>query len=215
LPHRIITTDVTETEVKLRWQGTAKAAQALIEQHGYTLTEPRTLESNQLFDLPSRVLQQADQILRLRRISLQEGGTRAIVTYKGPASREVYKSREEIEFEVSDPEAFTLVLERLGYHPGFCYEKYRATFKASGDPGLITVDQTPIGIFLELEGPPEWIDSTARRLGLPIAGFLTVSYPGLYREHREQHPDAPPNMTFDLQEPYTPRQNDLRTSQKH
>ena len=194
---------MTETEVKLRWQGTPEAAQALVEQHGYQLTEPRMFEANQLFDLPSGVLQQSDQILRLRRTSSQEGGAGAVVTYKGPASREIYKSREEIEFEVSDPEAFTLVLERLGYRRGVRYEKYRTTFAAAGEPGLITVDETPIGIYLELEGPTEWIDSTARRLGFPIAGFLTVSYPGLYRKHREQHPGAPADMTFDLDEPYT------------
>jgi adenylate cyclase class 2 len=194
---------VTETEVKLRWQGTAEAAQALIEQHGYQLSEPRVFEANQLFDLPSRTLQQSDQILRLRRTSSQENGARAIVTYKGPASREIYKSREEIEFEVSDPEAFTLVLERLGYLRGFRYEKYRATFAAPEEPGLITLDETPIGVFLELEGPAEWIDSTAGSLGFPIAGFLTVSYPGLYRKHREQYPAAPADMTFDLDEPYS------------
>jgi adenylate cyclase class 2 len=196
---------VTETEVKLRWHGSAEAAQAHIEQRGYRLSEPRALEVNQLFDLPSSVLQQTDQILRLRRIFSQEGGTRAIVTYKGPASREVYKSREEIEFEVSDPEAFTLVLERLGYRPGFRYEKYRSTFATSGEAGAITVDETPIGIFLEMEGPAEWIDGTARRLGFSIAGFLTVSYAGLYRKHREQHPGTPANMTFDLDEPYAPQ----------
>ena len=133
----------------------------------------------------------------------EEGGARAIVTYKGPASREVYKSREEIEFEVSDAEAFRLVLERLGYRRGFRYEKYRATFAAPEEPGLITLDETPIGVFLELEGPAEWIDGAALRLGFSIAGFLTVSYPGLYRKHREQHPNAPANMTFDLDEPYT------------
>ena len=187
---------MTETEIKLRWQGSAEEARALIERHGYALTSPRTLESDQLFDLSSGALRQSDQILRLRRTSSPGEAPQAIVTYKGCASREVYKSREEIEFEVSDPDAFILVLERLGYHPGFRYEKYRTKFKAYGEPGLITIDETPIGLYIELEGPQDWIDSTAARLGFAAAGFLTVSYAGLYREHREQHPEAPPNMTF-------------------
>ena len=194
---------MTETEIKLLWQGSAQEARALIERHGYRLSSPRTLECDQLFDLPSGALWQSDRILRLRRTSSAEAGQHAVVTYKGCASRETYKSREEIEFDVSDPDAFTLVLERLGYHPGFRYEKYRTKFKAYGEPGIITIDETPIGVYLELEGPQAWIDSTAARLGFPAARFLTASYAALYREHREQHPDAPRNMTFDIGNPYT------------
>ena len=194
---------MTETEIKLLWPSSAEEARALIERHGYGLSSPRTLEADQLFDLASGALRQSDQILRLRRTSSAEGGQRAMVTYKGCASREIYKSREEIEFDVSDPDAFTLVLERLGYHPGFRYEKYRTMFKAYGEPGLITIDETPIGVYLELEGPPAWIDSTAARLGFPAERFLAVSYAGLYREHMNQHPEAPPDMTFDLGNPYT------------
>ena len=193
---------MTETEIKLLWQGSAVDARALIESRGYTLSSPRTLEADQLFDLSSGALQQSDRILRLRRTSSAEEGQHAVVTYKGYASREVYKSREEIEFDVSDPDAFALVLERLGYHPGFRYEKYRTKFKAYGEPGLITIDETPIGVYLELEGPQAWIDSTAAHLGFPQARFLTASYAGLYREHLEQHPDAPPNMAFGLGNPY-------------
>ena len=193
---------MTETEIKLLWQGSAVDARALIESRGYTLSSPRTLEADQLFDLSSGALQQSDRILRLRRTSSAEEGQHAVVTYKGYASREVYKSREEIEFDVSDPDAFALVLERLGYQPGFRYEKYRTKFKAYGEPGLITIDETPIGVYLELEGPQAWIDSTAAHLGFPPARFLTASYAGLYREHLEQHPDAPPNMAFGLGNPY-------------
>lgn len=187
---------MTETEIKLRWNGAAQEARALIERHGYDISVPRTLESDQLFDLPSAMLQQSDQILRLRKITSPEGTTRAMVTYKGPARRDGYKSREEIEFDVSDPDTFTLVLHRLGYQPTFRYEKYRTQLWANGEPGIITIDETPIGVYLEIEGPRHWIDSTAARLGLPKAQFLTVSYAGLYREYRGHHPEAPADMTF-------------------
>ena len=195
---------MTETEVKLRWNGTPQEARALIERYGYAVSVPRTLESDQLFDLPSTALQQSDQILRLRKTTSPEGATRAMVTYKGPATRDGYKSREEIEFDVSDPDTFTLVLHRLGYQPAFRYEKYRTQLRAANEPGLITIDETPIGVYLEMEGPRDWIDSTAARVGFPAAQFLTVSYAALYREHRERHPEAPADMTFNLESPYTP-----------
>ncbi len=195
---------MTETEVKLPWGGDAQEARALIEERGYAVSSPRTLESDQLFDLPSATLRQSDRILRLRKTVSPEGEARAMVTYKGPATRDNYKSREEIEFDVSDSDTFTLVLHRLGYQPTFRYEKYRTQLRAAGEPGLITIDETPIGIYLELEGPQDWIDSTAARLDLPKAQFLTISYAGLYRDYREQHPEASTDMTFDLNGPYTP-----------
>lgn len=118
------------------------------------------------------------------------------MTYKGPGRRERHKSREEIEFEVSNPENFHQVLERLGYTPGFRYEKYRTKFAASGEPGIVTIDETPIGVFLELEGPAQWIDRTAARLGLSEAEYLTHSYAALYQEYRRSKPHAPPDMIF-------------------
>jgi adenylate cyclase class 2 len=195
---------VTETEIKLRWNGTAQEAQALIEGRGYEISSPRTLESDQLFDLPSADLRRSDRILRLRKTTKPEGTTRAMVTYKGPATRDGYKSREEIEFDVSDAGTFTLVLNRLGYQPAFRYEKYRTQLRTVGEPGIITIDETPIGVYLEIEGPQDWIDSTAERLGLSKMQFLTVSYASLYRDYRAQHPAAAADMTFDLDGPYTP-----------
>jgi len=186
-----------ETEIKLAYSGTPEQAQAMLERHGYTLTEPRTFEADQLFDR-GKELRDSDQVLRLRR-TRGRAGDRAVATYKGPGDKGAekrYKSREEIEFDVSDAEAFTLVLERLGYQPSFRYEKYRSKFASPGEPGFITIDETPIGIFLELEGTPEWIDETAARIGYPLEKYLTRSYAWLYKEFRQAHGAESENMTF-------------------
>jgi adenylate cyclase class 2 len=134
-------------------------------------------------------------VLRLRRI-VSADRTQALVTYKGPAMREIHKSREEIEFTVSDPEAFGTVLGRLGYQPGFRYEKYRTKFRAGGEPGLVTLDETPIGIFLELEGPEYWIDAAATRLGFSPADYITASYGLIYRRYQDVDPSLSPHMIF-------------------
>ena len=182
-------TMAVETEVKIRFAGDAEQARRLIESRGYAVTAPRILESDQLFDRPDSQLKNSDQLLRLRR-----SGPRATVTYKGPGTRERYKSREEIEFDVSDPDAFELVLHRLGYTPGFRYEKYRTKFAAG--LGVLTIDETPIGVFLELEGPTDWIDQTAHRLGLSPAEYCTSSYASLYREYLRSNEGAPEDMVF-------------------
>ena len=70
------------------------------------------------------------------------------------------KSREEIETELADGAAFEAILAALGYSRTFRYEKYRTKFVSASrtGSGLITLDETPIGSFLELEGPEYWID---------------------------------------------------------
>jgi hypothetical protein len=44
---------MVETEIKLKWAGSAADARAHIESQGYKVIEPRTLESDQLFDRAS------------------------------------------------------------------------------------------------------------------------------------------------------------------
>jgi adenylate cyclase, class 2 len=186
-----------ETEIKIRFErGSAEDARELIQRHGYAVVEPRTLESDQVFDRDSSELRTADQLLRLRR-----SGSRFTVTYKGPATRERHKSREEIEFDVSDAAAFELVLDRLGYAPRFRYEKFRTKFAARAlEPGIVTIDETPIGVFLELEGPADWIDRTAERMGFAPSEYCTQSYAALYREYLRSHVGAPVNMVYTTME---------------
>ncbi|MGD1096576.1 MAG: class IV adenylate cyclase [Bryobacteraceae bacterium] len=186
-----------ETEVKLRWSTGPQAAQHILDQNGYRMIEPRTFEADQLFDRSDAELRSTGRLLRLRR-----SGGRATVTYKGPVAGGRYKSREEIEFDVSDADAFRQTLERLGYTGRFRYEKQRAKFARPDEPGIVTIDETPIGVFMELEGPAEWIDQTATRLGFSPSDYMTASYASLYGEYRKSNPDAPENMTFQV--PGTP-----------
>jgi adenylate cyclase class 2 len=184
-----------ETEIKLRWDREPEAAVRMLEEQGYRLIESRTLEADQLFDREGGAMRAAAKLLRLRRT-----GGRATVTYKGPPAGGRHKSREEIEFDASDADAFARVLDRLGYAPSFRYEKYRTKYAIPGEPGFVTVDETPIGTFLELEGAADWIDGTAARLGFPQSAYVTASYSALYREYRQSRPEAPANMVFNSED---------------
>lgn len=202
--HRIITTGryafpqvttPTETEVKIRFSGTAAEACNLVERFGYKIAIPRTHEVDQLYDRADSSLRSSDQVLRLR---MERSASRVhwVLTYKGPAERGRYKSREEIETGVTDGEKLSLVLDRLGYVPSFRYEKYRTTFRADEQPGIVTVDETPLGTFLELEGTKEWIDETAAHLGFSAADYVITSYAGLWQEYLRTASNAPENMIF-------------------
>ena len=182
---------MTETEIKIPFERGPEEARKLIERHGYEVIEPRTLESDEVFDHGVSSLKNTGQLLRLRR-----AGSVATVTYKGPPTPGRHKSREEIEFDVSDPKAFELVLERLGFSPSFRYEKFRTKFAAPSEPGIITIDETPIGVYLELEGEANWIDNTAARLGFVHAQYCTASYAALYREYLRSHEGSGRDMVF-------------------
>ncbi|HEV8412873.1 MAG TPA: class IV adenylate cyclase [Bryobacteraceae bacterium] len=181
-----------ETEIKLRVPHSPERARALLEALGFQAIGPRELETNQTFDLAQGELRQSGRLLRLR-----SAGGRWTVTYKGPSeANSAHKSREEIETQVSDGPAFAQILEKLGYQPSFAYEKYRTTFEAPGEDGIVTLDETPMGDFLELEGPGYWIDRTAVKLGFGTADYITSSYAALYEEHRRFHATVPRDMQF-------------------
>lgn len=180
-----------ETEIKLRLPEGPDRTRTLLEQHGFRASSHRQLESDQTFDHAAGELRKGGRLLRLR-----SAGGKWIVTYKGPAALGKHKSREEIETGVSDGPAFVEMLAQLGYEPSFAYEKFRTVYAAPGEEGIVCLDETPIGDFLELEGPGYWIDQTAQRLGFRQQDYITSSYAALYEEHRRTHPTVPRDMKF-------------------
>ena len=180
-----------ETEIKLRAPEPA-AARTLLAGNGFAESRPRILESNCLYDTPDATLRAAGRLIRIR-----EQGGEAIVTYKGPAETTGgHKSREEIETGVESAAQFAAILDRLGYRPGFRYEKYRTEFRDAGGAGVVTLDETPVGVYFEIEGEAEWIDRTAARLGYSPADYITLSYYKLYLVDCEKRGAEPGDLVF-------------------
>ncbi len=151
---------------------------------GFRESVSRSFEDNWIFDFPDRRLTQADSLLRLR---YYQG--RAILTFKGPASRSRhFKIREELETEVQSPDVYQEILCRLGLQATFRYQKYRSVFKSQGPPDFpsltVTLDETPIGDYAEIEGAEKEIDSLAKKLGFSRGQYITDSYLVLYLKER-------------------------------
>jgi adenylate cyclase class 2 len=103
-----------------------------------------------------------------------------VLTFKGPYRVDGgIKSREEIEAGSADGSALRAILNRLGFVPVFRYQKYREAFAWQGQE--IVVDETPIGVFLEIEGDPAGIHAAATALGFGPSDYLTDSYAALFR----------------------------------
>ncbi len=179
-----------ETEVKLPVPD-AQAAKSMLKRAGFGVKKGRVFEANTVFDTRGLTLRKRALLLRIRQV-----GGRAILTYKGKPLVAKHKSREELEVEIPGALPMATILNRLGFLPVFRYEKYRTEFAMNGSRGVATVDETPIGVYVELEGAPGWIDRTARKLGFSESDYITASYGRLYLDWCRRHRIKPGNMVF-------------------
>ena len=179
-----------ETEIKLRVEDLDHARQQLLD-HGFKILHPRVFERNLIFDTPDRSLRNSRRLLRLR-----EAGGAVTLTFKGASEAGKHKSREEREVHPDNFDNMQTILERLGYQITFRYDKYRTEFHRPDSHGIATIDETPAGTFMELEGPALWIDRTARELGFSRNDYITMSYSRLWERWREEHAMPPGNMVF-------------------
>jgi adenylate cyclase, class 2 len=139
--------------------------------------------------------------------------TRQILTFKRPTAQQAtapssrypsfgsHKVRDEIEAQVTDTANLVKIFEGLGMRGWFRYEKYRTTYKLPATKSwardlLIEVDETPIGTFVELEGPPAAIDRAAAELGYSKRDYILTNYLALYAEDCRRKGEQPQNMLF-------------------
>lgn len=189
-------TILLEQEVKFRLPA-AEGGAADLEAIGARVEKARHFEQNVLYDYPDRRLGKRDEALRLRRV-----GDQSWLTWKGPQHKSGrIKQRREFESFLSDADAVEAILEALGLVESFRYEKYRAIYRA--ESAILTIDETPLGVFLEIEATPAIIAEMAGRLGLDMKDAINLSYPHLYELYRDTTPGAPEFMVFP-EDPSTP-----------
>jgi adenylate cyclase, class 2 len=214
-----------ETEIKLKITDKAALLRRLKKLRAVPVRvgTGRAHEMNVIFDTPQGDLGKQGQLLRIRTETVEPSRKsrgravakapkqRILLTMKlpvashgaprpspGPAR---HKVREELELEVADAGALTRIFEALGMNGWFRYEKYRTTFRlpasASWAKGLlIELDETPIGTFVELEGPPDAIDRAAGELGYSKRDHILENYLSLYVKACRAAGREPRDMLF-------------------
>ncbi|HZD95352.1 MAG TPA: class IV adenylate cyclase [Candidatus Sulfotelmatobacter sp.] len=179
-----------EVEIKFRIVDLGALTSRLQDAH-FRLVTPRTHELNTLYDQSGGILRQRGALLRLRQY-----GPQWTLTYKdksdSPAGR--HKSRREIETRIENGEAAGRILEAIGLTPSFRYEKFRSEW--TDRIGHVVLDETPIGNYGEIEGPPEWIDTTATRLGISTEQYIASSYAELFLTWKSETGSKADEMTF-------------------
>lgn len=177
-----------EREIKLRFPSVDEARQAVIAV-GATPVAARRLQEDTLLDTSERLLSGRGCTLRIRM-----DGEESRVTFKGPVQPAAMKVREEIETAVGDGRTMLELFDRLGFSPSARYQKYREEFSAPGV--LVAIDETPVGVFVELEGSEESIAATASALGRTESDYIRESYLALFQAHREALGLRGPDMLF-------------------
>jgi adenylate cyclase, class 2 len=177
-----------EVEIKFRIADQKALARAL-RHAGFKQVTPSTHEMNSLYDLPGQKLRKRGELLRLRKY-----GDEFVLTHKSKGKSRRHKVRTELETHVEDGGQMEAILRSLGYAPTFRYEKYRAEW--SDGVGHAVIDETPIGVFGELEGPARWIDCSARSLKIAAADYITRTYTDLFFEWKSAMHSSAEEMTF-------------------
>ena len=122
------------------------------------------------------------------------GMGRSLITFKGPVQPAAIKVRDEIETDVGDGWLLIKLLERIGFHPWFRYQKYREEFSIDGC--IVAVDETPVGTFVEIEGDERSIATTAETLGRGPADYVLQSYHALYSDDCQRRGIVVTHMLF-------------------
>ena len=188
--HRVTDTGV-ETELKIP-VADPDAVRSRLSKIGARAISPNDREVNLLLDTADRELSSRGCLLRLRRY-----GERRVLTFKGPVSYEGHiKRRTEHELEIGSLEVMLAVFEGLGLNVAARYEKDREAWQI--DRVEVVLDHTPMGDFVEVEGPSELLEDVARSLGLDPSDAVRGSYMSLWVAYRERHPDRdlPRDMVF-------------------
>lgn len=211
-----------ETEIKLKISDLPAFHRAL-KRMGARLASPgasKVHEENVIFDTPQSGLAKHGQLLRIRtetpEVQRKSKNAlpkqRVILTFKQPMAQRAaagvdassngsYKVREETEVEVAEAGNLAKIFEGLGLGGWFRYEKYRTTFRLPASKAwakglLIELDETPIGTFVELEGPAAAIDRAAQELGFSKRDYILTNYLRLYMEECRRKGQQPNHMLF-------------------
>jgi adenylate cyclase, class 2 len=178
-----------EREIKLRFDSADRARTAVLAA-GAVRLRPRRLQDDCLLDTADDLLRQRRSVLRVR----VESG-KGLLTFKGPVQPSIMKLRREIETVVDDGPLLVRILEELGFHVWFRYQKYREEFVL--EDVIVAVDETPLGTFVEIEGGDRGIAEMADALGRTPRDYLLDSYRGLFVQHCEQRGVPITDMLFD------------------
>lgn len=139
------------------------------------------------FNAPHKDFAVTDEALRLRCVKNQKCGKvmPANITYKGKKiGKEGFKAREEIIVDVSNPEEFTKILERLNFVKTAEVVKHREIYQCKD--AIVTLDNLiGVGTYSEIEASAELSEEEAIETIEKIAEMAGISGERLTKSYLE------------------------------
>jgi adenylate cyclase class 2 len=180
-----------EAEIKLRVERPS-LFKARLRDLGAVLLRSRHFEDNHIMDFEDERLRRSNSLLRLR-----IAGKKAYLTFKGPSRiLSGTKARREMESELIEGRTVLRILYLLRLRCHFRYQKHRTIFRLSRT--MITLDETPIGNYAEIEGEPVSIKRIAKKLGFEEKHFITDTYLELFNKYRNKNRVRSRHMKFGI-----------------
>ena len=180
---------ILEREVKLAFRDAEEARTAILAAGAEPL-RARRLQEDCLLDTKDDQLYKRRCVLRVR---MESGKT--LLTFKGPVQESSMKLREELETIVGDGLLLLRVLEQIGFRVWFRYQKYREEF--AHEDVIVALDETPVGVFVEIEGSETGIHDMATALARKPEDYVLDSYRGLFVKHCQRHGLPVSDMLFE------------------
>lgn len=150
----------------------------------------KTFERTVRFDTPAKKLEKNGLFLRTRT------GFKNVITLKQKVDNKKFREREEIEFEISEPEKMKTILEKLGFTKIKIMEKYREKWELKNTE--IVIDNLPMGNFIEIEGEEKDIKKVVKILELDFKNGIISTYWDLWNEFCKKEGIKNKNIVFNF-----------------
>lgn len=158
-------TGAAEFELKARLPDDGEGLRERLVADGWELRFRGEMQDRWL-DTREGVLEEREEVLRIRQYRASVGESRTILAWKGPAREEEgFKRREELQTRVSDADVLAGILGRLGYLVVKALDREIEVYHAGGVS--VRIERYPhMDTLAEIEGEPEEVEARLSPLGL-------------------------------------------------
>lgn len=165
-----------EKELKFKITDPKSIIKVLLDFGGTILNKSK--EKTIRFDTPNLDLEKKGIFIRVR-----EGSKKTITLKEKLQENYDIKARKETEFQIENIDDMRYILEKIGLTYIRIFEKYRINI--SYKKTVISIDELPFGLFLEIEGDEKDITTVVNDLNLDINKKILGTYWDMFEEYKK------------------------------
>jgi adenylate cyclase class 2 len=164
-----------EKELKFKIDDPQSLIKYFLEKGAILLNKSK--EKTIRFDTPQLELEKKGIFLRVR-----EGSKKTITLKEKIENYQTIKTRKETEFIIEDIEGMKYILEKIGLKYIRIFEKFRINLKYKDT--VLSIDELPFGIYLEIEGEEKNIDIIIKELNYKDENKIIGTYWDLFEKYK-------------------------------